>query len=497
MKIATTTKHYKSLLTLCKVVMRKILDYKEQGNLITIPYRHLPVKSIDFKMETFQYDWEKVEYFDFYDWKSQDFVDFLNKEINNLPELDFAANEVGSEFQIKADVIKQFGLSRFINRLMKEVPNGRITDKNIDHYIKLFLSDYESLRNKTQIVWHVHLWLQNIFIESDQIEIAPKVFLRRPTKEQLDDVSIRSYHPSEFEQMTGRGLPFGAILSFTIQAGKKPITGLYPESVVSEIECWLNILRLFKPGGVISVYQTASPVSMFEYEVSENIERPFDKFWKGKIEYKDISNFKLYLQQSEEKLFKKFISTIKPILNGISHKNYLSGTAYDLALHRYNDALIKTEVNAYRILSSMTSIEALLSSDPVEITHKISLRTAKLLSYFDFNAAAELKQMKLAYTLRSKLVHGSELLIKNEKGKVKTDLLEWARENTYKVINFNRICLLTALQLKNKLGKSKMIEMIDSSVVDANSNKELKKLIATSVLLPIPYPFIKRQKVTT
>lgn len=481
------TSLYSSLFDLSRIIFDKIRDYKNQGKLIKIPYRHLPVKEIDFDLDTFHYDWERIKYFDYFEWKSIDFINFQD-EIKTLKELDISAREIANEYKIDAEVVKKFGLSRFINLLMNHVPNGKITYENVEHYIERFIREYE---NQPKINWEVSLWLRNIFIESNEIEIFSKVFLRRPQKEQLADISIRSYHTKEFDMMTGRVLPAGAILSFSIQTDRKAKYKNYPEKILGEIECWLNALRLFKPGSIIPVYITATPCSLFENEVFENVESPFEKLWKGKIEYKHISNYQLYLRKNDENLLKEFINEILPTLRGISHKTYLTGNAHDLSLHRYSDSLIKSELNAYRILSAITSLEALLSDGSAEVTFKIALRAAKLISYFGLNSDNGLSKLKIAYSLRSKLVHGSKLKIEGKNERVKIDLLEWARKHTHEIINFNRVCLLTALLLKNEIGKMDLIKMIDRSFVNPVEDQKLKGKIRSKVKIPIIDPYTR------
>ena len=183
-------------------------------------------------------------------------------------------------------------------------------------------------------------------------------------------------------------------------------------------------------------------------------------------------------------MLRTFIKNIKPALKNISHKTYLSGSPYDLAFHRYNDSLVKTEVNAYKILSGITSLEALLSDGGTEITFKIRIRVAKLLSLFGFDSLDVSKKVRDAYNLRSKLVHGS----KPEENK--TDLLEFARNHTHEILNYNRICLLIALQVKKLFNKQELIKLINDSFIDIEADKKLKKLIEENVKIPIINPFI-------
>ena len=174
---------------------------------------------------------------------------------------------------------------------------------------------------------------------------------------------------------------------------------------------------------------------------------------------------------------------MKPLLNGISHKSYLTGNPYDLAIHRYIDALIRSEVNAYKIQYAMTAFEALLSNESAEITYKIRIRVAGLLHALGFNTIAVFTQMRDAYSLRSKLVHGSKTKEKNK------DLLEFARQHTHEIINYTRICFLICLQLRNFKGKDSLIELIDHSLIDAKKYEELSGLIQTNVFNPILNPF--------
>jgi hypothetical protein len=481
-------KLFKVLLALSKTAIDKTIKQRDQGKLEAIPYQYLPVASIDYLIATYHYDWSKLEYFDVYEWRSEDFVNFMDNELQTLPEFEEAAQQVIDEFKAPEHAVKKIGLLSLLRLIMKESPNGHITHDNIASYVQLFIDGYESYRSRIPVVWNVQLWLGNIYIESDEIEIEQGVFLRRPTKGQLAEVRPKPNHISEFDRVTGRGLVTGAILSFSVAAGNRPVIGLYPEKIPQQIEQWLNLFRLLKPTDLTVVYQSVNPVSIFEHPISENKEQPHDKFWQGKVEHKETSSYKLYLKKDEEEILRTFIKNVKPALKEISHKNYLSGSSYDLAFHRYNDSLLKTEVNAYKILSAMTSLEALLSDGSTEITFKIRLRVAKLLSFFGFNSLEVSEKVKTAYSLRSKLVHGSKPADKGN------DLLEFARKHTYEIINYNRLCLLIALQLKKSLDKQKLIKQIDNSLIDIATDTELNKLIDEKVKIPIINPFPTRQK---
>ncbi|MBK8344628.1 MAG: hypothetical protein IPL12_15830 [Bacteroidetes bacterium] len=114
----------------------------------------------------------------------------------------------------------------------------------------------------------------------------------------------RPSHESELEKITGRSLAAGAILSFSVLAGKKPVLGLYPEKIQQEIEEWLNLFRLLKPTDLTVVYQIVHPVSIFEHSISENKELPKISFWLGKVDHKETSSYKLYLKATEVEYYR-------------------------------------------------------------------------------------------------------------------------------------------------------------------------------------------------
>ncbi|MBK8344629.1 MAG: hypothetical protein IPL12_15835 [Bacteroidetes bacterium] len=91
--------------------------------------------------------------------------------MGNLPEFEEAAQQVAVEFNVPEDAIKKIGLNTLLRLIMKESPNDEITPDNITEYIKLVIESDESLRSHQPLVWNIPLWISNIFIESDEIEL--------------------------------------------------------------------------------------------------------------------------------------------------------------------------------------------------------------------------------------------------------------------------------------------------------------------------------------
>ncbi len=198
-------KLFQALIVLGKITIEKTIKHRDKGKLMTIEYQHLPVANIDYSLETYNYDWDKIEYFNRYEWYSNDFVNFIEKELKTLHEFKEAAKQVIKVFEIEKDkelYVENIGIPSFLRLIMKESPNRKITNKNLSYYANLFINDYVALRDDTPIVWNVNLWFENIFIESDEIEIEQGVYLRRLTKEQLADIRPKPNHIGEFEKIT-------------------------------------------------------------------------------------------------------------------------------------------------------------------------------------------------------------------------------------------------------------------------------------------------------
>lgn len=402
--------------------------------------------------------------------------------IQGSEQYQFTSEILASYLNLDVGLIKQLGLRYYVEELMVRIANDSMLPEDIQSTIEKFVRQYENAIAKIAPKWDVEIWLGNVGMESDEIELTNGVFLRRPRMEQLALVEQRDLYVPEISRISGRALPAAAILSFSIHAERG--TSIYAQEILVEIENWLNILRLFKPSSVYVVYQSISTDNIFEKGFSENKDPLHDKSWVGKVEHKDISNYKLYIKKSEEEDRKRFISNIKDSIWQISPKTYLAGNPYELALHRYCDALLKSEVNAYKILSTISGLEALFSNETTEISFKMRLRIALILQYYGFDPLTVFQDVKDAYSLRSKLVHGS----KTTEGK--KDLLSFAMDRTHEIVNYLRVCLVIFLQLKNVKGKDDLIKIIDYSFIDSMSKNELALILGKTSLVPIPNPFL-------
>ena len=77
-----------------------------------------------------------------------------------------------------------------------------------------------------------------------------------------------------------------------------------------------------------------------------------------------------------------------------------------LAMHRLNLSALRT-TDEDGVIDAMIAMEALLSDDAQEMTHKVAMRLAALYKIVDSARSEQaFKEMKRIYAFRSKIVHG-------------------------------------------------------------------------------------------
>lgn len=476
-----------SLLGLYQAVQIQVKIAKQNGELIAVPHERIRATDLDFTTgnTSFRQDWDNIEYFDIFRWPSPAFNTCYEK-LKALPEVEEAVQLIYQAYNIPEDRqlnTKLFFQHAFLSPLMNRIPNDAINDNNIERFLTTFINDYDIGSTTGLYTLDIKIWMCSFDLQGSEVVLEDAI-IRRPMASELTVTRQRSAHVEEFDKMTGRSIPAPTILQFTA-LGKNQATGMYGDDVQNEIESRLDVLRLFKPGNVYVFNQSVVPRSIIEYKSEDSPAVPFDKSWVGKLDHRDTSNYDCWVQEHEVEDLIKFYSKLKPILKSISPKKYLNGSYLEIAVHRYKDALLKSEVNVNRLISAVSSVEALLSKKGSEITFKICIRVAALMRHFDFDTIKVFDKLKVAYDVRSTILHGSEL---------SQDQIDFANEHTHEIVNYSRICLLTCLQLQQLRNKTQLINVIDQSLISDVHFKELVTLINENVFVPIVYPFRSFEK---
>ena len=147
-----------------------------------------------------------------------------------------------------------------------------------------------------------------------------------------------------------------------------------------------------------------------------------------------------------------------------------------ISYKRYCDALLQNGVIERRIASAVMGLEGLFlrSSEKQELSYRLKMRIAKLLSFLGYEPYLVRDIVNKAYEVRSNFVHGSHLLDKDKKnlenrfGDIRFSFL-------LSLLDFLRASIIVMILLKKT--KDKLISLIDDALVNRASETELVSML--------------------
>lgn len=183
------------------------------------------------------------------------------------------------------------------------------------------------------------------------------------------------------------------------------------------------------------------------------------------------------IKESEEKLLVHFWKNIEKHLPKSFYDLIHIETSYsDIAYSRYCDALLKPGPEEFRITNAMMGLESIFLRDGgelQELSYRLSLRTAKLISGFGYNAFEISKIIKDAYQVRSSFVHGGVLSYKKKKKLIEN--YGSMNELIQKLLDFLRLAIIISITIT--VSKEELIDTIDESFLDTKSQDKLNRLM--------------------
>lgn len=324
----------------------------------------------------------------------------------------------------------------------------KINDNDIIDLVSLFISE---LDNNPKL-WRPIIWIDGVWMETDSIKILDHVSLRKPEPTDLEcefPVWMGSY-----EKEYCRNWP-SAILECEYREKS-------PNSVQKNIDSFIGALRLFKVGSIerLSIQWNDSSILLMS---------------SGRVSQSNLisAQYKYGLMKEDTEPLKDFIAEIEPLVRSeiidktIEEADYLS-----IAYERYCDAILKPAVLENRLATAIMALEALyLSEDELsELTERLSQRVAMALAPFGYKPLQVYNDVRRAYGIRSRYVHGSKI-----KQKEIENLVE-------PILEYCRVSIIIFLQIhpekdkgdeKDKDNeKTKMIKLLSNSLLDDTKKKK-------------------------
>lgn len=186
--------------------------------------------------------------------------------------------------------------------------------------------------------------------------------------------------------------------------------------------------------------------------------------------------FRYALAKKDEKELNDFIRKIKSLSKSDNLLEIVNESKpLGIALRFYDSCLLESKSTEHRIANSISCLEALYLSDPSgELKRRLSQRVALIMKHFGFVPNKVFEDVKDAYDIRSKYVHGNSL---NKKQILK------AFEIIENIVQYSRISFLVFLQWKNQYDKKKLLKLIDQALLDETISKKLSVKIEEHCLV--------------
>jgi hypothetical protein len=381
--------------------------------------------------------------------------DFIKEMIEPTPEFQKLNESIAKKYKKNINIISPssneiaqsaYWLESFIRRLIVEKLEGSLLEDSIIEYASLFKSelDLSSLEYK-----YVE-YLDAVYLEDDSIRINDTVLIRKTQKSDLN------YTRDIFFEIPGSGFPTIplSVLEFNIIAK-------------NEKECYDYINRIFNS---LRLYKLGSVHSIKSHSTKKTIIWPGSQVMRGFNNIYASSN-KYSIKATESDIFIKFINTLEQKLNfDPENKDY---RALNISIERYISALLESVDVDRKLMTAVMGLESLYTLDKErgENTFKLAIRVAKLLGHLTFDSIKVRELTGQAYNFRNTVVHGAYI----------PPLM---RENMNEIfpiiINYLRVSLVIFL-LNPDVGKYKMIEMIDRSLINDSQNIKLKEILDTHI----------------
>lgn len=299
----------------------------------------------------------------------------------------------------------------------------------------------------------VSVWIEGIFMETDRIEFADGIAIRRPIPGDLAGDESADPLMNRFSSFRSHRSVPDAIIDYashwqaTVEAQESveflvKLLTLFRTGTVYymgyELEAWSDRV-LFSPGK-ITIGSGSATSSEFKYSLRKEDGRPLDDLYRKVL---------------------ALIPSDAPPKSDAERKNPVK-----VAFPRYRDALYRGTSYESRIASAVSCLEGLFFTDneQMELSKRLSQRVTVVVRHFLPDQPQEIfGTLSEAYSIRSKYVHGE--LLKESKQKSAAAICG-------KVLDYARISLLVFMQLgiSGKGPKESLLKDLDRAMIDPDHN---------------------------
>ena len=332
------------------------------------------------------------------------FISSQDKEIERLPEYKACIQAMRSDPTIVKHISGVNLRSRIIGRYFIY-----LLTKQLSHHPGRFEFDLEIFDHA------FNDWEQFYYDDSEEIQEFSPLHTFTSDDDEIslgDSLRIRKITKNELEQLLDDGtvqmreMAPKPVYAIEYAYKRTKVTRIPPNGRISPIKIEekerinkvLAALRLFKPGGVgVNRIRIKRQSAIWDSK-SSRFGLSSRLFWG--TSYYSLTKNEVKQFQSFWELFNKKIEQLPSL---------------SITIRRFNDAYERDRPED-KLIDYMIAFETLLikRGDRGELTHKIAVRSARLLTQNYEEREKIMKEMKKFYKARSKVVHGEKVTLSNE-----------------------------------------------------------------------------------
>jgi Apea-like HEPN len=368
-------------------------------------------------------------------------------------------------------------LDRFIEEIVYAVGNKfnlKLIDEEIHEIVIKFLRDV----------------YQEPFKSSAEVELVGVVIEPESIKWDLYDLTI-TLRQTKIEDLQKKQLIYPYIDSLTRRRVNLPSAMMNIESysvtepciLQDEIEKIVVMFSLFKVSSAAYIsYTMDSEAILWSRKMGGKISR------NNHINI--LETFKVARENGPD-----FFDFQRSIYNILPKSLYMRSHEKDMihlviAYRHYSEALLNTVRIEEKITNAVIGLESLLLAENQEISFRFCIRGAKILSLLNFESLRVKNLLKIAYDIRSTLVHGDDIELDKKVRRLSEnpqetnlfliDLLNYLRTLIVAMIflskNNDFIKISKGTGTKN-FDKKKFLDIVDNSLISMESEEQLRKLL--------------------
>lgn len=313
-----------------------------------------------------------------------------------------------------------------------------------EEVLQKYVNELEAYFRGDEVVITSKHPLDGFYSNVERIDLEKGLFIERTPLNEREEFFSHIHYDSYFNKSHILKNEYWLINEYTLKGG---LINEYANAIEKE---FLKFLRIFEGGRV----------EMHYYQLESNYWNP-DLPVVGVCGHADtfvVGHGDYIIPRDEIEQFTDLWRKYREI-------NFLKDKALNIAIKRFNDSFIRREVED-RIIDLMIAFEAMFlkENEKMELTFKLSLRTAIFLEDVDAERENLFEFMKKAYDTRSDIVHGVKT---KDKIKVKRSINakeydEYTlNEFVDKLEDIFRECLLKYIQKYRGYQISKLIDLMD------------------------------------